>query len=277
MSDCRKFALRVVERPVCAFALTPGQQSSKRCAVAPVDSLEVRARFDAEIGTVNQVARQIRSMVGTRLSHDDLVSFGREGLLDAARKYDPERGFAFRRFVVYRVRFAILDGVRRDASLPRRAHEKIRALQAATAVAEGLWEDTAAAVVGGLQSNAADTKLSDHLAAMATAMAVGISGQFGFDDEGVPIQVDETMSPEDTLAREELMAEVRLGVEALPDIEATLVRRHFLGEERLDDVAESLGLSKSWASRLLARGVGRLTERLRKVVDEHATDSFSGR
>jgi len=41
-----------------------------------------------------------------------------------------------------------------------------------------------------------------------------------------------------------------------------LIRRHYLEGERFDHVAAELGLSKSWASRLHTRAIGRLTKRL---------------
>jgi RNA polymerase sigma factor for flagellar operon FliA len=49
----------------------------------------------------------------------------------------------------------------------------------------------------------------------------------------------------------------------LPTAESELVRRHYLNGERFDHVAEELGLSKSWASRLHTRALGRLAKRLK--------------
>ena len=51
------------------------------------------------------------------MEHDDLVSFGREGLLDAARRYDESRGVPFRVYASFRVRGATYDGVRRTSAL----------------------------------------------------------------------------------------------------------------------------------------------------------------
>ena len=49
----------------------------------------------------------------------------------------------------------------------------------------------------------------------------------------------------------------------LPDNEAQLVRRHYIDGESFEQVADELGLSKSWASRLHARAISRLSKRLR--------------
>ena len=46
----------------------------------------------------------------------------------------------------------------------------------------------------------------------------------------------------------ELIGLVRAHLDALPEGEATLIRRHYLRGEDIDDVARDMGLSKSWGS-----------------------------
>jgi RNA polymerase sigma factor for flagellar operon FliA len=79
--------------------------------------------------------------------------------------------------------------------------------------------------------------------------------------------VDARSTPEEALGHAELLARVRAGIETLPKEEAELIRRHYLEGERFDRVAVDLGLSKSWASRLHTRAIGRLTKRLRGIAD----------
>jgi RNA polymerase sigma factor for flagellar operon FliA len=101
---------------------------------------------------------------------------------------------------------------------------------------------------------------------MATAMAVGLLAATGRDDEGRPTLVEDPQSsPEEVLGRAELLALVTRAIDELPTAEAELVRRHYLQGERFDHVATELGLSKSWASRLHTRALGRLAKRMRSV------------
>jgi RNA polymerase sigma factor for flagellar operon FliA len=102
---------------------------------------------------------------------------------------------------------------------------------------------------------------------MATAMAVGLVAEPGRGEDGEMTTVDPGASPEETMSTRELLAHVRAAIEALPEEEAQLVRRHYLEGERFDRVAAELGLSKSWASRLHTRAIGRLSKRLRGVSD----------
>ncbi|MCU0693430.1 MAG: sigma-70 family RNA polymerase sigma factor [Polyangiaceae bacterium] len=233
--------------------------------MVPADSPEVLARFKAELPLVDVVARQLRREVGSCHELEELVSFGREGLLIAARRFDPDRGVPFRRFANYRVRGAILDGMRAHGHIPRRAHEKLRALRAANLVAEGFHEDNQAALAAGLPAEAADERLAAQLAVLATAMAVGFSGPLAVGDDGELVAVDSGESPEFEAARSQLVRIVGREVDQLPELEATFVRRHFYKDEPIDQISEDLGFSKSWGSRLLSRAIATLTKRVQQA------------
>jgi RNA polymerase sigma factor FliA len=230
----------------------------------PKDSPEVLERFHAHLELVEVIARQLTREIGRTAELDDLRAMGHQGLLEAARRFDDGRGVSFRRFANYRVRGAMLDGIRKSAPLPRRAHARIRALEAALLVAEGAAED-AAAVPGALASDpvGADRKLTEHLSDMATAMAMGLLAPTAAGEDGEPTGIDGSMSPEEAFAEAELKEIVVEALEQLPDDERELVRRHYIDGERFDLVAASLGLSKSWGSRLHTRAIARLTKRLR--------------
>jgi RNA polymerase sigma factor for flagellar operon FliA len=227
------------------------------------EASEELARFESAIDLVDAIARKIWREIGASLELEELQSFGREGLLDATRRFDASRGVPFRGYASFRVRGAILDGVRASARLPRRTHERLRALGSANLVSEGAAEDAFGSQAPGAGPSEAERALTDHLAAMATAMAVGLLSTTVFGDEGDRVPVATEADPEAALGHAQLMKIVTEAVDALPENEAVLVRRHYLEGERFDHVAKELGLSKSWASRLHTRAIKRLTEALR--------------
>jgi RNA polymerase sigma factor for flagellar operon FliA len=231
----------------------------------PEDTKEVLERFHSHMDLVDLIARQLARELGRSAELDDLRAMGHQGLLEASRRFDEGRGVTFRRFANYRVRGAMLDGVRKSAPLPRRAHARIRALEAALLVAESASEDSAASRLGS-DPKVSEQKLTEHLADMATAMAVGLLATPAIGDEGQPSAVDTSLSPEEAVAQAELRKIVVDALEELPADERELVRRHYLEGERFDHVAASLGLSKSWGSRLHTRAVARLTKRLRSLA-----------
>ena len=59
------------------------------------DSPEVLERFHSQLSLVETIAAHIRRSVGASIEFDDLVGAGREGLLDAARRFDASRGVPF--------------------------------------------------------------------------------------------------------------------------------------------------------------------------------------
>ncbi|HEY6726301.1 MAG TPA: sigma-70 family RNA polymerase sigma factor [Polyangiaceae bacterium] len=227
----------------------------------------MRERFEANLDLVDILARQVGRRFGEFVELDDLVSYGREGLLDASRRFDASRGVPFRAYANFRVRGAIIDGVRTMARVPRRVHERLGALAALARVSEGAVEDLQVAPPPGAQAVDAERALTDHLRSMATAMAMGLLAPTARDDDGEPIPVvDAETTPEEAMGKAELMQLVTEAIEELPAQEAELVKRHYLQGDRFDLVAQELGLSKSWASRLHTRALGRLSKRLRGLT-----------
>jgi len=231
--------------------------ADRRCVVA--DSPEVLARFHAELDLVDVVARQFGRRITTSVTLDDLRSFGREGLLQAARTYDPSHGVPFRRWANMRIKGAMIDGVRQWGNLPRRVYRELRGVEAGDQLLAAYDEEDAASPA--TTADAADGRLTAYLAGIATAIAVGTMSaapRENVDPEGREV------TPEDLFADQELLAHVKRIVAALPEQERTLVERHYFGGETLDQAAASLGLSKSWGSRLHARAIESIARELRK-------------
>jgi len=200
------------------------------------------------------IATQLRRALSLPLEVDELASFGQSGLLEAARRYEPARGIPFTAFARFRIRGAILDGIRQSAHLPRRLHQRLRAAECADTYSE----------VANVTDESGDREqaLREHLAGMATAMATGMLFDAGHDDEGNRVALDQTTSTEERLLRAERLALVRAAVERLPPSEAHVIRRFYFEERRLEDLAAELGSSKPSMSRLHTRAVRRLSHLL---------------
>ena len=233
---------------------------STRAPVVPQtrDTPETLARFSAELSLVEVCARQIARRIGAVVTLDDLRSFGREGLLAAARTFDASRGVPFRRWANMRIRGAMIDGVRKWGELPRRVYRELRALEAGDRVLEVYDEEDAANPA--LTPEAADARLNAYLAGMATAIALGTMVAVGESSDGEGGDA----TPEDLVGRAELGMRLREIVKKLPDRERTIIERHYFGEETLDAAAAALGLSKSWGSRLHARAIEIIGRELRQ-------------
>jgi RNA polymerase sigma factor for flagellar operon FliA len=231
---------------------------------APTDTPESLGRFHGELDLVDIVARQVFRTVGKHVELDDLLSAGREGLLDAARRFDSARGVPFRAYANFRVRGAIIDAVRRMSTLPRRVYEQLAAFEAANAQSEGQSQLPSSA--GELSPAEAEAELSEQIALLATACALGIATSGAAPSDRASATPAEE-SPEEQYERAELLSLVRQAIREL-DVprEAEILQLHYFEGLTLDAIAQSLGMDKSWVSRLHARAMDRLAKRMRRAV-----------
>jgi RNA polymerase sigma factor for flagellar operon FliA len=218
------------------------------------------ARFKGELGRVDVHAIALRRRLGSKcVTFDDLLGFGREGLLDAARTFDEKHGVPFAHWAALRIRSAMIDGVRKWGQLPRRAQRELHALEALDAVQfahEGRPQPETA--------QAADQGLAKRLATMATAMAL-------VNAEDEKVLVDPSASPEEMVAKAELRSLLREVIAQLPDRERKVVEGYYFAGLSLKEVGAKEGATESWACRVL----GRATEAIHEELVKYGGVAFS--
>jgi RNA polymerase sigma factor for flagellar operon FliA len=204
---------------------------------------------------VRGVAAQTRRQLNVDCPLEDLVGFGFAGLLEARQRFDASKGVGFKSFAYYRVRGAVLDGIRAMAYLPRRAHARLRALETLDSLAEGELEGSAGAppltapsVEGRLRA------LDGLMGRVAAAYTVAHSAEDGHDTT--------FQSPDARLFAQERRAAVEQALAGLEEREAFILRGHYMEGRRFDELARELGMSKSWVSRVHGKALDRLRELL---------------
>ena len=197
---------------------------------------------------VRGIVKHTRAQLGLECDVEDLVAFAFEGLLDARRRFDASRGVQFKSFAYYRVRGALVDGVRRMAYLPRRAYARLKAAEAADLDGEPAAEAQHGAAAPDAEH--ALRALDGALGRIAAAYTVAASAEQGEDD------------PEHALLARERRDRVQRALATLPEQEQFLIRGHYIDGRNFDELAAELGLSKSWASRLHTRALGRMRDAL---------------
>jgi RNA polymerase sigma factor for flagellar operon FliA len=180
----------------------------------------------------------------------DLRGWGQQGLLEARQRFDPSRGVRFSTFAYYRVRGAMLDGVRRQGWIRHSAYAKLKALEAADSLCEGEGEAQAQGAAGIAERARA---IDDVLAKISAAYVLAAVGQA----EDQPSD-----TPESALEREQQRSVVKQSLDVLPERERSLVEAVYFGGATIEEAGAQLGLSKSWASRMH----GKALERLKKTV-----------
>jgi RNA polymerase sigma factor FliA len=112
----RSIRLRRVNHPPkseCAKAITPLVVSNQqRGSNAMPPDRERERRVLELLPLVRRIALKMRRNLPAHVELDDLVSAGTLGLLDAAKKFDIRRHVKMESYARYRIRGAILDGLR---------------------------------------------------------------------------------------------------------------------------------------------------------------------
>jgi RNA polymerase sigma factor FliA len=204
------------------------------------------------------LARRVQAELELRCELDDLIAYGMTGLLQARARFDPTRGVQFNTFAYYRVRGAILDGVRKMAYLPASTHRRLRLAEATNSLTEPLAGLRAAAQAegGALAPEARARALEDVAHRIAAGFVLTCLGSEEEDPSA--------RGPEEALADTQQAERVRALVRTLPPNERAVIEGFYFHGKRLDDVGAEIGLSKSWASRLHNKALHRLRAALEK-------------
>src|SRR5208283_2323047 len=100
-------------------------------------SEEERQRLILEnLPQVRLIARRIQERLPENISLEDLVSTGVIGLISAIDNFDPRHNVKLKTYAEYKIRGAILDGLRGLDWAPRQKRRKAKQIEAAIAVAE---------------------------------------------------------------------------------------------------------------------------------------------
>lgn len=221
----------------------------------PAGQQSARDRLIHEhLGYVRSLAGKLRRELGGTLDHDELVSFGMRGLVEAAERFDATRGVAFTTFSYYRIRGAIFDGLRQLGWLNR--SEYARHLAASDELLAHEAERPSAGRPE-LDTEQALGEVAKTLDQLATIFVVSLDHASVGDvaDEQAP-------DPAATAERAQAQRALRSALAQLPERERNLIEDHYYRGLTLDAAGQKLGLSKSWASRLHARAIAQLTETL---------------
>src|SRR3990170_6487223 len=87
---------------------------------------------------VKRIAYHLLGRLPSNVQVDDLIQSGMIGLLEAAKKFDPQKEVMFTTYAGIRIRGAMLDEVRKGDWAPRSVHRKARQVAEAVRQIENL-------------------------------------------------------------------------------------------------------------------------------------------
>jgi RNA polymerase sigma factor for flagellar operon FliA len=211
---------------------------------------------------VISLASRIRRNVPVRIDMDDLIAYGEIGLAESARDFDPTKGASFTTYAYYRVRGAIYDGVSKMSWSSRARYRRHRFNQLSSEYLACQSQESADQGASTLEGDAKwfrDT--TDKLA----IIFFGSIDQREGDSFSASLEDHAMLAAPSIVAQREIVKNLHAMVDTLPSIEEKLIRHVYFDGATLQEAGDSLGISKSWASRLHARALEHLASSLRKM------------
>lgn len=209
-------------------------------------------------------ADQLMRRVPDSIERDDLINAGVLGLLDAASRFDPERGIQFSTFVGYRVRGAMIDYLRAFDWFPRSLRDTAKEIQQALNRLEQAHgrpaEEAEIADALGLSLGAYREKLLD-IKGMTIVYFDDLPSAGDEDDDLDILEVvsgDPEKTPERQTAMYEFMGQLAEAIEALPLRERIILTLYYYEELSMKEVALVLNLTESRVSQIHSQMVIRL-------------------
>lgn len=233
-----------------------------------------RELIEQHLPLVRHVVFQVAVNFPRHVDREELATAGALGLVEAARRYEPDRGVPFDRFAAQRIRGAILDAVRAADWAPRSVRNLARRLESIEQrLASSLGRmpsSTETAEALGI-TEAELRRLQDKMF-RSVVLALEYDINDGEEDLSlVDILTDEsTLEPSEELENRELHAYLRDAVHLLPERHRLVVVGYFLEGRKSQDLAAFLGVTESRISQLRSEALEMLRE---GIVAQYESDS----
>lgn len=222
------------------------------------------SRVIASLPFVEALARRLAASMPHSIDLGDLVQDGVLGLMDAAKRFDQNRGIKFETFAERRVRGAMIDALRREA-WPRGVRRQRRELEAAReALRLELGHEPSladlAARVGSDEKRLGRTIVRINTIESTSPLSAGDH----VDETTLPAVLvpSEPEPPDQAYARTETKERVRQAIAMLPPRECRLIDLYYFGDVTMKQIGAELGVNESRVSQLHARAIQRLRKSL---------------
>ena len=221
-------------------------------------------RIVASLPFVEALARRMAASMPNTIDIGDLVQDGVLGLIDAAHRFDEDRGIKFETFAERRVRGAMIDALRRDA-WPRGVRRQRRELEAAReALRRELGHEPSmadlAARVGSDEKRLGRTIVRINTIESTSPLATGER----LDESSLPpaLVPSEPESPDTAYEKLETRSRIRTAIRSLPWREQRVIGLYYYGEVTMKQIGAEIGVNESRVSQLHAREIRRLRDAL---------------
>jgi RNA polymerase sigma factor for flagellar operon FliA len=192
----------------------------------------------AHMPLVRKIAWHVHGHVSTAIEVEDLIQIGMTALVESANAFE-DRGHAFATYASVRIRGAMIDHLRRQATICRSAMARRREFAAVRKRLEGRLgrEADDADMAAELELDPADyRRFTDEMQAVRHESIDEVYSEHSmwFADAGE--------RADQALEREDLQSALGDAIRTLPEREAMVLQLYFVEEMNLEEIGQTLGI-----------------------------------
>jgi RNA polymerase sigma factor for flagellar operon FliA len=239
---------------------------------------ELKGLRDSLIVNYSPLVRYVAGRISARtigpVEREDVLSWGVLGLLDAVETYNPERRTKFETYAISKIRWSILDEMRKADSLSRRARRRFREMdlvkgELAQRLGRVPTEEEVARELGvGIAEHRAF--LERCLRAQVGSLEARLESGDGSGSELHQLVADSrAVDPESAAETAELRARLVEAINALGEQERVVTTFYFYEDLTLREIGGALNLTEGRISQILHQALAKL----REALSEHPQPS----
>jgi len=217
---------------------------------------------------VSYHVQRISATLPKNVSRDDIRSLGLMGLYDALEKFDPARDLKFDTYASFRIRGAILDGLRKEDWLPRSTRDKAKKIDAAIEKLEQRLMRNATvheiAEEAEMQEDEVYSVMNEHF--YANILSIDEQPDADEKDGSYSIKDEKAIIPEEKVLKNELLEEMAEKILQLNEKEQMVLSLFYKEELTLTEIGEVMGLSTSRISQIHSKSIFKLRQLLEKAI-----------
>lgn len=205
------------------------------------------------------------------VDREELKSFGMMGLYDALEKFDLSRDLKFDTYASFRVRGAIIDGLRKEDWLPRSVREKTKKIEAAIERLAQRYNRSAsskeiAEEVGMTEEEVESAITESYFANVLSIDETNKDNEESKDSIANNIKDQSVVTPEENVMKKELYSDLSEVIKDLNEKEQLVISLFYKEELTLTEIGEVMGLSTSRISQIHSKAIYKLKDLLKKVM-----------
>lgn len=204
------------------------------------------------------------------VSKDDLHSLGMFGLFDALEKFDFSRELKFDTYASFRIRGAIIDGLRKEDWLPRSTRDRAKKIEAATVKLEqrNMGSVTVSDIAKELELTEEEVYSTMSEQFVANVLSIDEQPLDQEEKEGTSyvLRDERAVIPEDKLIKDELMGELANLIGSLSEKEQLVISLFYQEELTLTEIGQVLELSTSRISQIHSKALFKLRNLLEQII-----------